>query len=536
MKRLLQVWVPWMVLATAAFGQIRNAEVLYTHRADVPVPSFRMEDECFVPVEGLAQFGWTVTRDRAVVRIEAEGRSLTATLRMIQNRSVVAIRPLLRDLGAEASWRPGQDHLEVLSPLRSVRFAAGSVAVDAALEVKPRSFVLTNPNRLIVDLEGAKLSPDTKIDVPDGVRVGQFRPGTVRLVIETKEPLDAPNLGTGRSIGFALPGAETPPGTETIPSEPRAAPETSPEGEAVPAAPETPSTAPTSVLDVNLRMETPSGLEFFVPIPEGTVARLLKPEPEIVEIRFRGRFSLREGLAVGSAFVTDVTSYTEDDDTVLRLTFARAVGVEMTTRQGTAFVRVIKPEVGDGKLTGKVIVLDPGHGGRDSGARRGNVNEKTIVLAVARLLSAELTKQGATVIMTRNTDVFVPLRTRSEIANANKADFFLSIHANSTAGDDRISGTITFHHKGRIEGRVLAESIHAELVKVTGLPDIGVWSDGRIYDSGFSVLRNTRMPGALLELGFVNHRRDRAIMIRPAFQQNVARAIMRGLKRYLGNE
>jgi len=70
---------------------------------------------------------------------------------------------------------------------------------------------------------------------------------------------------------------------------------------------------------------------------------------------------------------------------------------------------------------------------------------------------------------------------------------------------------------------------------VTGLPNIGVWSDKRIYRTGFAVLRQTKMPGILVEFGFVNHVYDRARLVRPDFAPKAADAIVRGVKDFFAD-
>ena len=153
----------------------------------------------------------------------------------------------------------------------------------------------------------------------------------------------------------------------------------------------------------------------------------------------------------------------------------------------------------------------------------------------AKLIAERLMAEGATVIMTRSTDVFISLNKRAQIANSSGADFFISSHINSTGGAATQSGTITFHHKGNALGKQLATCIQNEIAKVNKLPNKGVWSDGKIYQNGFAVLRQTTMPGVLLELGFINHPKDRARMVTEEFQQSVAAAVVRGMKVFLGD-
>jgi N-acetylmuramoyl-L-alanine amidase len=218
----------------------------------------------------------------------------------------------------------------------------------------------------------------------------------------------------------------------------------------------------------------------------------------------------------------------------LVLELPRAMGVEVWSDANGVQIQLLKPDVGNGRLAGKVIVVDPGHGGRDIGCHAAGINEKDLTLAIGRLVSAELSAQGATVIMTRRSDVFIPLPERCDIANRNKADFFISCHINSSRRQT-FSGSIIFHHEGRPMSQLLAECVMSEVGKVSKLPARGAWSDRKIYQSGFAVLRNTKMPGVLCEFGFINQPTDRARMVTAGFQRAVAAAVMRGIKVYLGN-
>ncbi|MEQ1936523.1 MAG: N-acetylmuramoyl-L-alanine amidase, partial [Fimbriimonadaceae bacterium] len=224
----------------------------------------------------------------------------------------------------------------------------------------------------------------------------------------------------------------------------------------------------------------------------------------------------------------------------LRLTvrLARPMGVEYSVSANAITLGLYKPKVGNGKLAGKVIVLDAGHGGHDSGARSTDkaTLEKDVTLKVVLQTAKELLSEGATVIMTRKTDVFIPLGERAEIANRNAADLFISVHINSNKTANSTSGSISFYHKGNKPGEVLAICMQEEMKKASQIPSIGVWSDGRIYESGFAVLRLSKMPGVLLELGFVNHEKDRNILRTTAFQSDVSKAIVKGIKVYLGDE
>ncbi len=223
----------------------------------------------------------------------------------------------------------------------------------------------------------------------------------------------------------------------------------------------------------------------------------------------------------------------------------------------------------------KTVVIDPGHGGRDPGAVGKDSKEKDLVLSVALKLG-EYIKQylpEVNVIYTRQTDVFVPLDERAEIANKNEADLFVSIHANYI-GVANIYGTETFvlglhrteenlevakkenavitleeDYTTKYEGFdpnstesyiifelmqnvYLDQSIHmASLVQDQFQHRVGRRNRG-VKQAGFLVLRKTAMPGILVELGFLSNRNEEKYMISEKGQSYLASALFRSVRDY----
>lgn len=177
-------------------------------------------------------------------------------------------------------------------------------------------------------------------------------------------------------------------------------------------------------------------------------------------------------------------------------------------------------------LRGQRIVIDPGHGGKDGGTEgvQTKKQEKDLNLAVALLLEKKLKAEGATVILTRRSDIFLSLEQRVNIAKEASADLFISIHHNKydTKG---MNGTISFYNTKGIE-QVLALRIQTELIKATGLKDLSE----RYGD--FHVLRENPVTGALIELGFLSNPSDERKLISPAFQEKEAEGIKNGILRF----
>jgi N-acetylmuramoyl-L-alanine amidase len=169
-----------------------------------------------------------------------------------------------------------------------------------------------------------------------------------------------------------------------------------------------------------------------------------------------------------------------------------------------------------------VVVLDPGHGGKDRGTMWGGVSEKILTLSIARRVEKFLKTQGIPTAMTRRTDVYRSLEGRAAMANGYRRSVFVSIHCNA---DPRCEarGIETFYSGA--QGWRLASSIHSLLGSRTMTPNRGLKS------SGFAVLRKTCCPAALVECGFLTSPKERRLLTTPLYQDRVARAIADGIAR-----
>lgn len=217
------------------------------------------------------------------------------------------------------------------------------------------------------------------------------------------------------------------------------------------------------------------------------------------------------------------------------------------------------------------VVIDPGHGGRDPGAigPRG-VREKDVVLAIARHLRKLLEKRSdVRVVMTRESDVFVPLNERTAIANREQGKLFISLHANSNRSP-RVTGATTYflgpakteealevaarensaiHYEGSTaayeeltnekfillamaqnsfnhESQDLAALVQQELSDRTGLRDRGV------KQAGYYVLVGASMPNILVELAFISNRQEERLLASRSFQRKAAEALCESILRF----
>lgn len=221
-------------------------------------------------------------------------------------------------------------------------------------------------------------------------------------------------------------------------------------------------------------------------------------------------------------------------------------------------------------LTGiKRIVIDSGHGGKDPGAiGRSGLREKDVVLDIARRLGNILKSSGAEVIMTRSSDRFISLESRAEIANSSKADLFVSIHANANRVRS-LSGFEVYYVDNSVDDyrRALWAAQHARLnfdsscfassslTLKTILWDMiytssraqsvelsrsvcriaGNCLDTRIIGvkgARYYVLKGTRMPAILIEVGFLTNPSEERLLKNNAYRQTLAQAIADGIRAY----
>ncbi|MCL6478431.1 MAG: N-acetylmuramoyl-L-alanine amidase [Peptococcaceae bacterium] len=192
-------------------------------------------------------------------------------------------------------------------------------------------------------------------------------------------------------------------------------------------------------------------------------------------------------------------------------------------------------------LKGKIVVVDPGHGGYDPGAVRGEVYEKHINLQIALKLKKTLEEKGAVVILTRDGDYNLAivglhkneahrydLSKRLEIANNSKASLFISIHVNCICQSNH-GGAEVFYYPESETGKLLAECIQAELRTIPGIQKrIAKTSD--CY-----VLRNARIPAALVEVGYLSNPDERKKILQSEYQTILAEKISRGILKYMSS-
>jgi N-acetylmuramoyl-L-alanine amidase len=550
MKRLLLGLLPWMAVTAAAMEDPRPAEVILTHNS--PVAAMRLGDECYVPPSVFNSWGWPYSLVQSEATIQADGRVVRVPAKTIDSRIMIPLRATLDQLGGGYSWR--DDVLQVWSRARLISLKNGKLTIDGTLNFKPVITTMDSPSRLVIELKGMKLDSRTKIELPIAARAAQFSADSVRIVWQTEQIPHIPSDAEESTRSLILDTTQGPGGRTFLPpkaQEPRKdpprndPPKVDPGSVNPPRNEPKPSENPTPVAGqpvefgpVRILRDDSGSASLSIPVSSAVPnVKFDRPDPSTLVITVPNGKYTGGSESSASGAIRQIAWEEGSNSTSLTIHLARPMGVEFVNGAREIQIGLTKPKIGNGKLAGKVIVVDAGHGGHDSGARHAGkgVNEKDLTLAISKLLSAELTAQGASVIMTRKTDVFIPLGERAAIANRAGADMFLSVHINSNKTAESRSGGITFYHGKDKVSQTLAECVQNEIKKLNQIPSIGVWSDTRIHKSGFAVLRLAKMPAILIETGFINHSKDLAKMTSAEFQNQFAKAIVAGVRVYLGD-
>ncbi len=170
----------------------------------------------------------------------------------------------------------------------------------------------------------------------------------------------------------------------------------------------------------------------------------------------------------------------------------------------------------------RTVVVDAGHGGFDrGGVPYQRIGEKALTLDVAQRLKRVLESNGYRVIMTRNSDVFIPLGQRVAIANSYRGATFVSVHFNS-ANRAGANGIETYYYRG--DSASLAANIHRNVVAVTPTENRG------IRRRGYFVLRRGAIRGVLVECGFLTNPAEGRNALDAGYRQKLAEAIARGIQ------
>lgn len=483
------------------------------------------------------------------------------------------------------------------------------IALDRAADFKVIS--LKGPDRLVIDLPASSLARGFRLPSASGVvksvRTGEPSPGTARIVFDLAQPVavlkprieqagDGPRLVLEWPGDGSTPASSAPAVATTTPAGP-AAPTTDPVAAATPMAqkfdPAASSAATTRLIsEIVARNETtpaaPATTAPSAPTPAANVAAATVPPSAMPSVTPMLPASTPEATSTASAPSAPVAVAAKPP---VATTIATGVPTRIATGVPTpmpgstaatsasagtpaaqAPVKTMKDVMRGRGMRPLVIAIDAGHGGQDPGAiGPSGKREKDATLAIARELARQVNATpGLKAYLTRDTDVFIPLPRRAQLARAAKADMFISIHADAAenraargssvyvlslkgASSQRARWLADKENASDLIGGVRLEQTSNTLASVLldltqsghmkasedaagqvldGLKRVGANHKPNIERANFAVLRTSDMPAMLVETAFISNPEEEKRLNDPAHQSKLARAVLDGVNTY----
>lgn len=360
-------------------------------------------------------------------------------------------------------------------------------------------FFLSNPDRLVLDIKDTMLSEIKPPEVPknefvEDVRIGQFTDNTVRVVFDLKSDINYQVFQDDNVISVIFSQVRT-------------------------------------VEDINITSQ--GDMAFVEILANDDIGYEVKADKNKKQLKI-----VMPAVAIGKNLLDqDVIKVADgiiDNIELVKVKDTKNYNLEIIINLNsfTSYEMLSSPPSSNIRLAlyssplkNKLIVIDPGHGGSDPGAVVGNVREKDLNLDIALKLKNLLESSGAKVYMTREDDIFVDLYARAGIANEINADLFVSIHHNSATSS--ATGTETLYYPDP-EKKLFAQALQNAVVS-----HIGFHNRGIVERPGIVVTRETKMPSALVEVGFLTNQNDLTLMMTDEFRQKVAQGILQGIINYL---
>ncbi len=433
---------------------------------------------------------------------------------IVSGQIVCPLRPVLDAIGAGMQWNAAAQRLHVTVPITAIRVhaddAGARVEITAPLRAQATLSRVNAPERAYVDLPGATVKLQNEFTLVScgevqRVRWAQFTddPPTARIV------MDLSSTGTVRwephpqGLGGSMVIGRVD-GDEPL---------------------------------VERRVPMITGIDARSPDEDTTLVRIelsdlvrpkisVRSQPPTVTLKFPDAAPAATSAPVGvaSPFVgaMQLSGTPGVVGAELTLQMKQLIHFELDDSADPPAVTVIFKR---GRISDKRIVIDAGHGGRDSGARGNRLLEKEINLDVARQVATKLMQMGAQITLTRDGDYYVDLYDRPGLANRISADLFLSIHCNAMPTRNTGFGTETFYYHDR--SMCLGAVVHEQLVKAMGRKDRGLkWAN-------FCVTRESHMPAVLVELLFLNSDVEEGLLAKPEVRTAAANALVEGLRQYV---
>ena len=557
-KKILCLLIFVLALASAFADPIQIT--IGGEKQDIHPASTVIDGVPYVPFAVLEALGAKATvrnqDKRDIVRVEvipASGRKFECSGLIVENQPFVPIMKIASDLGVKVEYDKTYATLGIYAQIKNISFDGSELNVDTSIPVAFDLVWWGTAHKLILDIHGVRIpikqsdisiSNSTAIPIRTGVqgngdtgRIVLDMPGDVRSSITSarktskivislsglKESLVKPTISPNPTID-SNNGSST---SDTV-------------------QPVKPDIPPVTVSGIEYRKDGSNRVDIYVKSTgKMQYTTSLYRDPDRLVFNFQNAVLDKEinDISVNHKLLEGL-HISEPNDKVVRVEahLSRLVVYNVQNApNGDTVIGLQLPKGAGGTLAKKIVVIDPGHGGCFPGAKACNGNpEKKYNLEIAKQLKNTLVNAGVCAFLTRENDSVtssnnsLDLEARVDFAKHHSADFFISIHCNSCLPAGKLSGSQTYYHRGDMNGRMLAESVHAEFVKVSGLPNLRAQTDPG--QDGYSVLRNSSaygIPAILIEVGFINNSYDLAAIENDGFQKKITAAILKGLRGYV---
>lgn len=485
----------------------------------------------------------TTTNGSAVTTIETRTPPADSPQSTHKGVFIPAIE-VLTALGGKCEFEVPTNTLYVRSVLTGVELLGGQLRISATFPVLPTITRDETGKTVILDFPGTevgKLPKTLDLNAPhvSQARTGQFESDIARVVLEFKQPSGFIVLGGKADTNLVLnpipvEGLKVSP-TATSKASTKTASRKTAKGKKTPA-----PIAPAMVNKVEFRPLSDDRAQFVLRAERATAIRASQGKGQLILDLANAVVGPNASDDLGEVkhpFLRAATLLARDGKTA-RLAVDLTRIVTFTVKpdgQGNILLDLFMPKNAGGRLAGKLVVVDAGHGDHDKGAPGVNGTwEKNVNLAIATQLGEQLREAGANVIMTRSNDFFIPVNDRARIANSAGADFFISVHANDPGNGNRnFNGSVVYYHAKDIHCRALAQCVAERFETMGGIRSKGIASDYTLYSTGLGVLRTSRMVAILVETGFMTNPSDVKNLNNSAMQRKIAGSILLGLKDYI---
>ncbi len=510
------VWLPNM-------SRIRDVTLMIRGKSSlIKGPALVIDGEYYLPADNiLIPFGYDYQVDKSgrlqVKYGDKQELVLPISPTKVGDKWYISIQKTASSLGMGLRWDWRSKTLRINPIIYDVHYDkspdAEAIHIHSFVEMSPRDvFALTNPPRLVLDIPNAVLDTKEKAFTISGsnfvnARAGQLNEDTVRVVVDLKQERNyALSLSDDGTTAFILGAGKV--------KKLHFSEENEQEKVVI-------ETAAVSSYNVTLQgqqlqidfhnAQYQAKPEYYLTGPY--LSRVSGVQQSWSPLKARMTFILQKDVAAN-------VSRVGDDIVVLIKKAMGAIKQKETSKASlvstTPFHR--------GPLSGKTIVVEPGHGGIDVGSIGfGNQYEKTYNLDIAKRIQSKLIAVGANVIMPFHVDQYMSLAERTLFANRNKADLYLSCHLNSLDRSE-MNGIESYFYKP--EDIAPAKAIHEALLNKLGRVDRG------LRKARFFVLFHTDMPAVLIEPAYFSNQEEYNLILTDAFREKIAEGVVEGIIHY----